>query len=153
VPLIFLCRWLAGRSTAGALNDARAILQALERADVQIRSPETAAALSEARGILALSEAAPERAVETFRRAADCWQAMGRPYDQTRALIDLGRALVLAGATGEARAVLDQALSLVESLAAQLDDAELEAAFLNSPLVQKLTAMLGPPFWTTKHRT
>ncbi|MFL5807222.1 MAG: protein kinase domain-containing protein [Roseiflexaceae bacterium] len=138
VPLISLCRWLAGGPTPGAFDDARAILLALERADEQIRSPETAAALSEARGALALSEAAPERAVETFRCAVGCWQAVGRPYEQARALTDLGRALALTGDTGEARATLDQAEGLVESLAAQLDAAELKAAFLNSPLLQEL---------------
>src|SRR5262249_5079446 len=32
VPLIFLCRWLAGRPTSGAFDDARAMVLALERA-------------------------------------------------------------------------------------------------------------------------
>jgi DNA-binding SARP family transcriptional activator/tRNA A-37 threonylcarbamoyl transferase component Bud32 len=138
VPLIPLCRWLVGGPTPGAFDDARAILLALERADEQIRSPETAAALCEARGALALGEAAPERAVEAFRCAVACWQAVGRPYEQARVLIDLGRALALTGDTGEVRAALDQAESLLESLAAQLDAPELKAAFLNSPLVQEL---------------
>src|SRR5262249_994722 len=138
VPLIFLCRWLAGRPTPGAFDDARAMVLALERADAQISSPETAAALSEARGALALSDAAPDQAVETFQRAVECWQAVGRPYEQARALSDLGRALALAVDAVEARAALDRALNLVESLAAQLDAAELKAAFLNSPLVQEL---------------
>jgi tetratricopeptide (TPR) repeat protein len=138
VPLISLCRWLAGCPTPGALDDARAILLALERADAQIGSPETAAALSEARGALALSEKDPLRPVEQLRRAAAGWQALGRPYDQARTLTDLGRALALAGDAPQARAAYDQALSLVESLAAQLDAGELKAAFLNSPLVQEL---------------
>jgi tetratricopeptide (TPR) repeat protein len=143
VPLIFLCRWLAGRRTRGALDDARVILQALECADVQIRSPETVAALSEARGALALSEAAPERAVDTLRRAVDCWQAMGRPYDQARALSDLGRALALSGDAPQARAAFDQALSLIEILATQLENPEVKAAFLDSPLVQELRSLLS----------
>jgi hypothetical protein len=53
-------------------------------------------------------------------------------------LIDLGQTLVLAGDSGEARTAFDRARNLVESLAAQLDAAELRAAFLNSPLVQEL---------------
>jgi hypothetical protein len=94
--------------------------------------------VSEARGVLALSEKDPARAVEQLRQATTGWQTLGRPYDQVRTLTDLGQALVLAGDAGEARAAFDRALSLVESLAAQLDVAELKAAFLNSPLVQEL---------------
>jgi DNA-binding SARP family transcriptional activator/tetratricopeptide (TPR) repeat protein len=138
VPLIFLCRWLADCPTPGPLDDARAIVLVLERAAAQLGSLETAAAASEARGVLALSEGTPDRAVKPFRRALDGWQALGRPYDQARTLTDLGQALALAGDADEARAALDQALSLVEALAAQLDAAELQAAFLNSPLLQEL---------------
>ncbi len=149
VPLIFLCRWLAGHPTPSALDDARVILLTLERGDAQIGSRETAAAVSEARGMLALSEKEPLRAVEQLRQAASGWQTLGRPYDQTRTLTDLGRALALAGDASEARAALDQAQSLVESLAAQLDAAELKAVFLNSPLVQELrsaqSAVLAAP--------
>src|SRR6266545_3689711 len=149
VPLIFLCRWLAGHPTPSALDDARVILLTLERGDAQIGSRETAAAVSEARGMLALSEKEPLRAVEQLRQAAAGWQTLGRPYDQTRTLTDLGRALALAGDASEARAALDQAQSLVESLAAQLDAAELKAVFLNSPLVQELrsaqSAVLAAP--------
>jgi Flp pilus assembly protein TadD len=138
VPLIFLCRWLAGRPHPAALDDVRAILLVLSRADTQIGGSETAAALSEAQGALALIEGAPDRAVEPFRRAVDGWQALGRPYDQVRTLTDLGRVLALAGDAGQARAALNQALILVDSLAAQLDAADLKAAFLNSPLLQEL---------------
>ncbi len=149
VPLIFLCRWLAGRPTPSALDDARAMVLALERAAAQIGGLETAAAVSEARGILALSEKEPLRAVEQLRHAAADWQDLGRPYDQARTLTDLGQALALAGDASEARAALDQAQSLVESLAAQLDAAELKAVFLNSPLVQELrsarSAVLAAP--------
>jgi tetratricopeptide (TPR) repeat protein len=141
VPLISLCRWLAARPAPGVLDGTRAILLALERADEQIRSPETAAALSEARGALTLSKGSPDEAVESFRRAADIWQAVNRPYDQVRALADLGRCLALAGDAAEARAALDLALSLVESLAAQLDATELKAAFLSSSLVQELRSV------------
>ena len=48
---------------------------------------------------------------------------------------------MLAGDTGEARTALDQALSLVEALAGQLDDAELKDALLNSPLLQELQSV------------
>jgi hypothetical protein len=76
--------------------------------------------------------------VEYLRQAAAQWQALGYPYDQVRVLIALGRTSSQAGAAGEARLALEQALNLVEPLAAQLEDAELQAAFLRSPLVQEL---------------
>jgi DNA-binding SARP family transcriptional activator/predicted ATPase len=137
VPLLFLCRWLASRPTSGALLDARVILSALEHADAQLGSPVTAAALSEARGLLALRGGEAPHAARYLQHAAAQWQSLGRPYDQIRALADLERAL--AGDTAAARAALDQALGLIASLAAQLDAAELKAAFLNSPLIQQLT--------------
>src|SRR5207247_6614157 len=110
----------------------------LERVDARLGSPTTAAALSEGRGLVALSERDGLRAVDYLRHAAARWQALGRPYDQVRVLVALGRALLQAGAAGEARVALDQALSLVGPLAAQLEDAEVQAAFLCSPLVQEL---------------
>ena len=118
---------------------------ALEQADAQIRSPETAAALSETRGALALGEGILGPAAESFRRAADGWEALGRPYDQARALGELGRSLALAGAAADARAALAQAQGLAEALAAQLDDPDMKAAFLNSPLVQGLRLHQTPP--------
>jgi tetratricopeptide (TPR) repeat protein len=138
MPLVFLCRWLAGRPTPGSLDDARTILLKLERAAAQLRSRETEAALCEARGAFALRQGATDQAIEPLRRAADIWQALERPYDQTRALADLARALSEAGAASEARAAVEQALGLVEALAGQLEVTEMKAAFLTSPLVQEL---------------
>ncbi len=77
---------------------------ALSRAHAQFGGLETEAALSEARGMLDLSEKEPIRAVEQLRQAAAGWQALGRPYDQARALTDLGRALARAGVATKARA-------------------------------------------------
>jgi tetratricopeptide (TPR) repeat protein len=134
---LMVCRWFASR-----VPDMRAELNSslaqLESAHAQYGSPVTAAALSEGCGLVALSERDAHRAVEYLQPAAAQWQALGRPYDQIRVLVALGRALSQAGAADEARLVLDQALNLVESLAAQLEDAEVQAAFLCSPLVQEL---------------
>jgi hypothetical protein len=113
-------------------------LTQLESAHAQYGSPVTAAALSEGRGLVALSERDAHRAVDYLQPAAAQWQVLGRPYDQVRVLVALGRALAQAGTAGEARLALDQALNLVEQLAAQLEDAEVQAAFLCSPLVQEL---------------
>jgi tetratricopeptide (TPR) repeat protein len=134
---LMVCRWFASRAPdmRAELNSS---LAQLESAHVQYGSPVTAAALSEGRGLVALSTRDVLGAVDYLQPAAAQWQALGRPYDQVRVLVALGHALSQAGASDEARVALDQALSLVEALAAQLEDAELQAAFLRSPLVQEL---------------
>jgi hypothetical protein len=148
MPHLAICRWFASRAPDMRVELKTSLAQ-IERADAKVGSPATAAALSEGRGLVAMSERDALRAVEYMQQAAAQWQALGRPYDQVRTLADLGRGLMLAGDAGEARAALDQALSLVESLAAQLDAAELKAAFLNSPLVQELqsTRLESEPAW------
>ena len=90
--------------------------------------------------------------MDDLQHAAAQWQALGRPYDWTRTLTDLGRVLALAGAAREARVVLDQALNLVESLAAQLDAAEIKAAFLNSPLAQELRSALPAALYSNEQK-
>jgi hypothetical protein len=87
---------------------------------------------------VALSEGDTLQALGYLRQAAAQWQALGQPYDQMRALVALARAWPQAGTTDEIRSALDQALNLVEQLAAQLEDAEMQAAFRRSPLVQEL---------------
>ena len=137
MPHLAVCRWFASRAPDMRVELKTSLAQ-LERADAQLGSPATAAALNEGRGLVALSEGDALRAVEYLRQAAAQWQALGYPYDQVRVLIALGRALSQAGAASETRLALDQALNLVEPLAAQLEDAEVQAAFLRSPLVQEL---------------
>jgi DNA-binding SARP family transcriptional activator len=134
---LMVCRWFASRAP-----DMRAELHSslaqLESAHAQYSSPVTAAALSEGRGLVALSTRNALRAVDDLQHAAAQWQALGRPYDQVRALATLARALLQDRSAGAARLALDQALNLVEPLAAQLEDAEVQAAFRASPLVQEL---------------
>jgi Flp pilus assembly protein TadD len=113
-------------------------LRRLEQAYGQIVSPETEAAYHEGQGITALAEDNPTQAVEPFRSAVAGWQALNRPYDQLRALRGLGQALEQLGDPRQARTVRDQALQLVETLAAQLDDPTLKTTFLNSSLVQEI---------------
>jgi DNA-binding SARP family transcriptional activator len=137
MPHLAVCRWFASRAPDMRVELKTSLAQ-LERADAQLGSPVTAAALSEGVSLVALSERDGLRAVDNLRHAAARWQALGRPYDQVRVLVALGSALLQAGTTGETRLALDQALNLVEQLAAQLEDAEVQAAFLCSPLVQEL---------------
>jgi tetratricopeptide (TPR) repeat protein len=142
MPHLVVCSWFAGRADA-MRAELKASLARLERADAQISSPATAAALTEGRGLVALREPDASRAVEYLRQAAAQWQALGHPYDQVRVLVALGGALAQTGAAREARLAFDQAQSLFEPLAAQLEDAELQAAFRSSPLVQELQSGLA----------
>jgi tetratricopeptide (TPR) repeat protein len=134
MPLLFTCYWFADRSTP----QTKASLQRLERIHIQLDNSITAAALSEGRGLVALTEGNSLQAVEQFRQAVTFWQRLNRPYDQARALNGLGQALIQVGESDEAGVTYDQALSLVESLAVQLEDVELKTSFLNSTLIQDI---------------
>jgi tetratricopeptide (TPR) repeat protein len=138
--LLFACQWLATRLDREALDQAQACLRRLERVDAQTRSPESAVCLSEARGSVALAMSDLHRAVEQLQEAAGRWDAAGRPYDHARALNHLGQALVQGGNVAAARATFEQALAIVDRLAAQLSEEELKASFLSSVLVQDIQA-------------
>jgi hypothetical protein len=138
LPLLFACQWLAKRPDATALDKARACLGRLERAGEQLGNPETAACVHEASGSIALAEGGDDRGVQQFRQAATRWEEMGRPYDQARALGGLGQALVKSGDPTSARTALDHALAICESLAAQLEGAELKRSFLHSGPVREV---------------
>jgi DNA-binding SARP family transcriptional activator/pimeloyl-ACP methyl ester carboxylesterase/tRNA A-37 threonylcarbamoyl transferase component Bud32 len=133
---LVVCQWFARRAPALPAELAASLAQ-LAAAHARYGGPVPAASLSEGRGLAALSQRDAPGAVGALREAAAQWQALGRPYDQARALLDLARALSLAGDTGQARAALGQAQSLAEALAGQLDG-ELRAAFLGSQLLQEL---------------
>jgi DNA-binding SARP family transcriptional activator len=137
MPHLAICRWFASRGPDMRVELKTSLAQ-IERADAKVGSPATAAALSEGRGLVALNEGDALGAQDYLQPAAAQWQALGRPYDQARALVALGGALSQAGTAGEARLALDHASNLIESLAAQLEDANVQAAFISSPLVQEL---------------
>jgi tetratricopeptide (TPR) repeat protein len=141
MPLLFACQWLARCPLDGALDDARACLRRLERADEQLGgNSETAACLDEARGSVALAEGEHARAVQGFGQAAARWEEMGRPYDQARTLGGLGHALLGIDDPTAACEAFDQALAIWDSLAAQLGDADLKRTFLNSGPVREVRA-------------
>jgi tetratricopeptide (TPR) repeat protein len=137
MPLLIVCRWGAANPAAQVALDA---LRQLERAELQFRSPETAAALAEARGALALAGRVWSDAIEQFRHAAAGWEQITRPYDQARTFGDLGRALHAAGRPDAAREAFDQALGIYEALARQLEDRKLRRAFLAAPSLRDLRA-------------
>jgi tetratricopeptide (TPR) repeat protein len=143
IYLLFACQWLAARAAPEGLGNGRIFGQLLALSDEQRNNPVKVAIVDEGRGSLASAKGNYRQAVDGFRSAVRGWTAVGRSYDQVRALKGLGQALAQAGDTNGARATFDQALGVVEMLAAQLEDADLRTSFLNSPLVQEVRDARG----------
>jgi len=141
-PLLTICQWLSAQPNQARLENAHACLYQLKLAHQQLGTSETEACLSEGHGTVALAEGNPSQAVEWFHHAIAGWEELGHPYDQARALKYLGQALAQSGDTEAAREAFEQAYTIVETLATQLDDVELKDSFLNSPLVREIQAGL-----------
>lgn len=134
---------LAGQDVPNLFDEVGYSLQRLEQRNAKERNPAAAAALHEAEGIVTLLQNTPQKAIEPLRQAVSLWQTLGRPYDQIRALSSLGQAVSQTKNSRQAREVFAKAHRLVESLAAQLDEAELKTSFLNSPPAQKIRERLA----------
>ena len=137
-PLLFSCRWFAARKKEDSLVKCRASVDRLEKIVKQAPIPEAKASLEEGKGYLALAEGQHAHAVDYFRNALDVWESLGRPYDQARALRELGRALVNAKDIESAKSCYAQAGELIDSLASQLTVNEMRKSFLASELVTNL---------------
>jgi DNA-binding SARP family transcriptional activator len=134
--LLTACAWYLDQGQRlPRLDDARACLALLERADRQLDTPETRAALAETRGLLGLAEGAPEAAAEQLQAAVAGWAAIDRPLDQARALSRLGRAQAAAEP-------FRQAMTIIAALAEQIDEPGLKASFLDSGLARDIQPYL-----------
>ncbi|HSM56550.1 MAG TPA: tetratricopeptide repeat protein [Candidatus Sulfomarinibacteraceae bacterium] len=146
--LLFICRAPVVENHSPLTGYAHAAWRQLQRLDRQFGTPVTAAHRVEGRGWLLLaqggpadiSQGGPAGAASRLEEAAARWRDLERPYDQARALDGLRRALLQAGDDERAGAAAEQAVKLVEALAAQLDDATLREAF-----VAHATAPPQPP--------
>lgn len=136
--LLFICQAPVAFDHPALAGHARSAWRQLERLDRQYRTPLTAAYRVEGQGWLRLAASAPADAVLPFQEAAARWQTAGHPFDHARALGGLSRALSRAGDSEGAGAAAQQAVQLVDVLAAQLPDPVLKASFLESPLVQQI---------------
>ncbi|MDX1614689.1 MAG: alpha/beta fold hydrolase [Candidatus Promineifilaceae bacterium] len=136
--LLLAVRWSAQQDRATLRSRAQ---DQLERAADHYQTPEALACLAEACGIVALAAGDPEAAVPELGQAAEKWEALGRSYDRTRALLDLAQAQRALGQAAAAEESLVQARAQVDVLARQLEDSERRAAFLErSELAQALAA-------------
>jgi class 3 adenylate cyclase/tetratricopeptide (TPR) repeat protein len=138
MPLLFACQWFASRSDAKSVKESRKCLSYLSEGNDLQRIPTIAAALAEAKGWVALTENDHNQAVDCFRDAVGTWETLGQPYDQARALYNLGRALTLAKDMDAARIAYDQAYDLIQLLVDQLEDEDLRESFMASPLVEEV---------------
>lgn len=131
--------WWSGRhATPEAIDIARTFLGHLERTREQTGSPQFEAGNSEGKGAIFLYEGQYPEAVEHLQKAVDSWQTLGRPYDQLRALNGLAQALMYINDTTQAQAAVDKGLDIIQTLADELDEADIKATFLNSRLVQEI---------------
>lgn len=135
MALHYACQYAAEH---GLIELARRGLRQLDRTLAVHALSQTAARLSEARGHVALAENDLRQAIEAFSEALDRWIVQDRPYDQLRTLNGLSRALIESRNDTGARAACNQALKIVETLAAQLNDEELKTSFCNSALVREI---------------
>jgi Flp pilus assembly protein TadD len=110
----------------------------LEQIDAQLHSHESRASLAEARGLDAMWNKKSAAAIEHFQHAVSEWEKVNRTYDQARALNLLGQALLRMGDTHQAHSVFERARSVIDMLAAQLEDAELRLSFMRTEMVQEI---------------
>lgn len=140
--LLFAICWLAAQKNEQAIEEAQTCVRRLERVERQIGNILTELALSEGRAIVAAAAGDSDGAIDHFQGAVAGWASLGRPYDHMRALKGLGEALAKKGDEQNARRAFEQALTIVEKLAAQLEEAALKESFLNSRLVREIRAGL-----------
>jgi tetratricopeptide (TPR) repeat protein len=133
--LLSACRARIELPSDTASEAAETWLTRLERAEQQLRSPETHASLHEAVGLLALASGSPEHALEPLRTAVSTWESIERSFDAARARVDYARALVAAGHPDEAQRAFEQSSTSLSSLAGGLPEGEMRQAFDRSPLV------------------
>jgi hypothetical protein len=127
---------------AGALEPLlQEITLALDNLGKEARVADVAsrqAALLESRGTVAYVQERLAQAADVLREAVILWKTVARPYDQARALSKLGQTLLLTGKDDRAQEAFARAHVLIEALAAQLDDSEQQASFLQTPLARAI---------------
>ncbi len=130
------CNWLAQASGGDPAAYAR-----LEKAHAQMRCVQSAASLSEGQAYAAGLRDEWKLAAAGFAEAAEHWEALKRPYDRLRALAGLGKAHVQTGDLRALRSVRQHSARILERLAAELDGAAEQRAFLASPLVRETRSL------------
>jgi tetratricopeptide (TPR) repeat protein len=136
MALLFICRAPFAFDYLEMAGHARSAWRQLQRLDRQYNTQITSACRLEGEGWLALAEPELSQAVAAFEEAVALWRELGQPYDTIRALSGWGEVLTRQGHHNKATAALEQAMSLIDDLASQLEDPDLKRSFLDSALVR-----------------
>ena len=136
--LLFAHEWTSARQANRVSSEiAEICLRHLQGTAVQFRSEESLAALAEVEGVAAAAQQDWPAAQAHFSQAVAGWQKQNRPFDQARALLQLG-SIEHPDDTAEAKiSAFVEARHILESLAEQIPDVESRASFLNSNLGQE----------------
>jgi DNA-binding SARP family transcriptional activator len=137
MALLTICQMPVAFGSPAMGGAARSACAQLERLDGQYRTPVTTACRLEGLAWVTLVEGDAAQAAAFFRQAQNKWQELGHPYDQARALSGFSRALTQEDHDGFKTAI-EQAMGLVNSLAAQLEDPALKDSFLDSVFVREI---------------
>lgn len=143
MALLFICRAPFVYGYLEMAGQGRSALHQLQRLDRQYNTRITTACRLEGEGWLTLAEAEFSRAVAAFEETVALWRELGQPYDTMRALSGWSKALTQLGDRGKASAALEQAMTLIDNLANQLEDMDLKRSFLDSALVWEVRTDFG----------
>jgi tetratricopeptide (TPR) repeat protein len=138
MALLTICHMPLAFGWATMTDAARSAWEQLERLDGQYRTPATAACRLEGLGWITLAEGNAVQAAASLGQALTGWQELGHPYDQVRVLSGISRALTQAKDHDGIKMTIQQAMGLINSLAAQLEDPALKTSFLASMFVRDI---------------
>lgn len=138
------CRVLPGAVEVligvGAVDEARAASQRLDRVAAQIGSTGVQAMAASAAAAVEVASGDAAGALPYLRKARQLWARVGSPYDAARVRLLTGRALAALGDPGSARAELEGALATFRELGAAPAAAEVERLLAPATLPAGLTA-------------
>ncbi len=106
---------------AGALDEARVLVEELEAALPRYPNEVLRATAAHARGSLCLAEGDPRAALTPLGAAFEAWQRIGAPYLAARVRVELGRACEKLGDRDGAELAFAASRAIFESLGARHD--------------------------------
>ncbi len=104
----------------GRLEEAEALLDALERQAAQLDRASALAAAGRCRGLLAAARGDLDGALASLQKALAEHERVSMPFEQARTLLALGATRRRARMKRPAREALEQALAIFEELGARL---------------------------------
>ncbi|WP_420641582.1 ATP-binding protein [Candidatus Leptofilum sp.] len=137
-----IVEWRLAQGDAQSLEQVNEMLDILE--SLADRSPENQAIYFESLGRLALQKDQIVSAVPALAQAVIAWATSGLVYDEMRAAHYYGQALLTADQPAKAAEAHERAHQIGKGLAAELDNPEMKAAFLQTPLLKAIARQERP---------